>query len=59
MDVSEEVKTERRKMQKEAQQKVAEKMAAEKANRLKELENEKQARCRRRRSKRLQKRWRR
>merc|ERR1719393_857140 len=43
MDVSEEVKAERRKMQKEAQQKFAEKMAADMANRLKELEDEKQA----------------
>merc|ERR1719327_1699557 len=45
MDVSEEVKAERRKMQKEAQQKVAEKMAADKANRLKELERAMQAAC--------------
>merc|ERR1719324_25129 len=43
MDVSDEVKEERRKLQKEAQAKVAEKMAAEKAKRLKELEDNKQA----------------
>merc|ERR1719449_181015 len=43
MDVSDEVKEERRKLQKEAQAKVAEKMEADKAQRLKELEESKQA----------------
>merc|ERR1719158_1580173 len=43
MDVSAEVKEERRKMQKEAQAKVAQKIEADKANRLKELEDSKQA----------------
>merc|ERR1719265_37833 len=43
MDVSGDQKAEREKMQKEAQKRVAEKMEADKIKRLKELEDDKQA----------------